>query len=357
MNSKNNIIYFNTNRSTRADEAVLKSMTSFHEKPLPDREKALMDATQSMCRLLNCDASELLFTKGTTESIELALNAAFELNRERKPHFITTVTEHPAVTNTCKQLASKGAEITFLKVNPEGLIDVAELERSIQPNTVLVSIMATNNETGVIQALEDISGVCKKNGLLFFSDASQYVGKMRTDMDDLGMDMLAFGAHKMYGPEAIGCLYVKKNASDVFEQIRKKYSNDLKPSLIIGFGMAAELFIKNYWELNTHISKLKNYFEHQLLDIEGLRINGTTRHRLYNTSNLTFPETYPVHRLLTEFDFAHNQNKPSHVLQAMGLAPDEIKNSYRFSFGKNNTLDEVKLVVEKIKSLHVSDLE
>jgi len=354
MNSKNNIIYFNTNRSTKSDEAVLKSMTSFHEKPAPAREKALMDATQSMCRLLNCDASELLFTKGTTESIELALNAVFELKREKKPHFITTVTEHPAVTNTCNQLALKGAEISYLKVNPEGLIDVAELERSIRPNTVLVSIMAANNETGVIQALEDISGICKKNKLLFFSDASQYVGKMRTDMDDLGIDMLAFGAHKMYGPEGIGCLYVKKSSSDVFEQIRKKYSSDIEPSLSIGFGAAAELFIENYWELNTHISKLKNYFEHQLLDIEGLRINGTTRHRLYNTSNLTFPETYPVHELVSEFDFATNLKKPSHVLHAMGLTPNEIKNSYRFSFGKYNTLDEVKLAVEKIKALAVN---
>ncbi len=127
----------------------------------------------------------------------MALHAVCALTKEKKPHLITSLTEHPAVLKTCHELALKGAEISYLKVNPEGRIDLEELQGSIRPNTILVSIMAANNETGVIQPLEEISGICKKNGLLFFSDASQYVGKMRTDLDELGMDLLAFGAHKM----------------------------------------------------------------------------------------------------------------------------------------------------------------
>jgi cysteine desulfurase len=208
--------------------------------------------------------------------------------------------------------------------------------------------MAANNETGVIQPIEKIAEICKEKNILFFSDASQYAGKLRCDVKDLGMHALAFGAHKMYGPQGIGLLYADEKHAELLDFIRQNYRPELTAAQIAGFGKAAEIASQNYWEDSAHISKLKNYFEHQLLDIEGFRINGSTRYRLYNTSNVTFPSTKNVAELLNRYDFAENIKKPSHVLKNMGLSDEEIKNSFRFSFGKYNTLEEVKLLVEEL---------
>jgi cysteine desulfurase len=225
--------------------------------------------------------------------------------------------------------------------------------------------MAANNETGVIQPIEKIAEICNDKDVLFFCDATQFVGKERCDVAELGIHCMAFSAHKMYGPKGIGALYIRRKNPRVnlIEQINGgghqngKRSGTLNVPLIAGFGKAAELFEQNFWDIGSHVSKLKNYFEHQLLDIENLRINGSTKHRLYNTSNLTFPQTKKITSLLNKFAFssgsacASANPEPSHVLTAMGLSEEEIKNSFRFSFGKNNTLDEVKLLVEEIKKL------
>lgn len=351
MDIKNNLIYFNNNRTTKTDQEVLEKMASIMNLPKNEVNKEIEQAYQQLAKLLGCETSEIVFTQGTSHSIQLALNAIFELSKEKKPHIITTLIEHPAVLSTCKALELKGAEISYLCVDPEGLISLDELKRTLRPSTILVSVMAANNETGVIQPIEAISEICQTNQVLFFSDASQYVGKMRTDLTELGIDLMAFGAHKMYGPPGIGALYISDKHTALKKLIEQLHSANMESSAMVGFGKAAELSLLNYWETSSHLSKLKNYFEHQLLDIDGLRINGSTRHRLYNTSNLTFPITLNISDLLTEYEFAHNRTKPSHVLSSMGLSAEEIKRSYRFSFGKNNTLDEVKGIVEKIKSM------
>lgn len=348
MNSISNLIYFNNNRTTKPDPSVLENMRLYAAEKTQTDAHYLIEAEQKLADLLNAQPTEVLFTSGTTESVYLALKGAFELYKLKGKHVITNVTEHFAVLDCLQELKQEGAEITYLPVDKEGLIDPDELKRAIRPDTILVSIMAANNETGVVQPIERISEICRNRNVFFFSDASQYVGKLRCDVKDLGFDGIAFGAHKMYGPEGVGLLYISEHYAGLMEGIKKTQRSPLDLSRITGFAKAAELSAQTQWDVSTHVSKLKTYLEHQLLDIEGLRINGSTRHRLYNTSNLTFPKNKNIASLLNRFDFADNIKKPSYVLKAMGLNDEETKNSYRFSFGKYNTLEEVKFLVDEI---------
>ena len=372
----NNLIYFDNNATTKVDKEVIETIIPFFDQNYGNAasklhafgwvaQASVETATKQIAHLINCEESEIIFTSGATESINLALKGIFEAYKSKGNHIITCKTEHKAVLDTCLYLEGQGAEITYLDVDKEGLIDPEELKDAIKPTTILVSIMAANNETGVIQPIEKIAEICNDKDVLFFCDATQFVGKERCDVAELGIHCMAFSAHKMYGPKGIGALYVRRKNPRVnlIEQINGgghqngKRSGTLNVPLIAGFGKAAELFEQNFWDIGSHVSKIKNYFEHQLLDIEGLRINGTTKHRLYNTSNLTFPQTKKITSLLNKFAFssgsacASANPEPSHVLTAMGLSEEEIKNSFRFSFGKNNTLDEVKLLVEEIKKL------
>lgn len=372
----NNLIYFDNNATTKVDKEVIETILPFFDQNYGNAasklhahgwtaQAAVEKATAQIASLINCEPAELIFTSGATESVNLALKGIYEAYATKGNHIITCKTEHKAVLDTCLYLETKGAKITYLNVDKEGLIDVDELKANIQPSTILVSIMAANNETGVIQPLEKIAEICNQKNILFFSDATQFVGKERCDVTELGVHCMAFSAHKMYGPKGVGALYIRRKDPRVnlIEQINggghqnAKRSGTLNVPLIAGFGKASEIFKQDFWEMGTHISKLKNYFEHQLLDIEGLRINGSTRHRVYNTSNLTFPKDKKITGLLNKFAFssgsacASANPEPSHVLKAMGMNDDEIKNSFRFSFGKNNTLDEVKLLVEEIMKL------
>ena len=353
MDRINNLIYFNNNRTTRIDPAVAAAMRPYQEDPSGQNSQAAKEkAAAQLCELIGCEPSELMFTSGITESVNLAMRGIFESCRHKGRHIITNKTEHFVVLDGCKELQQKGAEITYLDVDREGLVDPEALRLAIRPDTILVSIMAANNETGVIQPVERIAGICQAQQILFLSDASQFAGKMRCDVNELGADCMAFGSHKMYGPRDVGGLYIKRQSLTAG---LRQYSQERIPQvglpLMVGFGAAAEIFTREYWDSSAHISKLKNYFEHQLLDIEGLRINGSTRHRLYNTSNLCFPGNKNISSLLDRFDFAENTKHPSYVLKAMGLDDEEIKNSFRFSFGRYNTMDEVKLLVEQIMLL------
>jgi cysteine desulfurase len=372
----NNLIYFDNNATTKIDDRVFESMLPYLKENYGNAasrlhafgwvaQSAVEKAAEQTAQLINCEPGELIFTSGATESVNLALKGIFEAYQNKGRHLITCVSEHKAVLDTCENLKKSGAEITYLKVDREGLIDLDELRAAIKPTTILVSIMAANNETGVIQPIEKIAEVCDENNLIFFSDATQFAGKQRCDVKELGTHCMAFSAHKMYGPKGTGALYVRRKDPRVnlIEQINGgghqngKRSGTLNVAAIVGLGKAAEISMLAHWEDSTHISRLKNYFEHQLLDIEGLRINGSTRHRLYNTSNISFPADKKISSLLNNFAFSSGSacssgsTEPSHVLKAMGLNNDEIKNAYRFSFGRFNTIDEVKGIVSAINSL------
>ncbi len=370
----NNLIYFDNNATTKVDEAVLKTMLPYFSENYGNAASRLHSygwvanaavelATKQIAELVNCEPSEIIFTSGATESVNLAIKGIYEAYQTKGNHIITCKTEHKAVLDVCEYLESKGAEITYLNVDREGLINLEQLKTAIKPTTILVSIMAANNETGVIQPIEKIAEICNEHKLLFFSDATQFAGRERCDVNELGIHCMAFSAHKMHGPKGVGALFIKRKNPRVnlIEQIHggghqnNKRSGTLNVPLIAGFGMAAEISAKEYWENSTHISKIKNYLEHQLLDIEGLTINGSTKHRIYNTSNLTFPSKIKIISLLNKFAFSSGSactsanSEPSHVLSAMRISEEEIKNSFRFSFSKFNTLEEVKLLVDEIK--------
>lgn len=377
MGLTDQLIYFDNNATTRVSDEVLEAMLPYFKENYGNAasrlhafgwvaDAAVERATQQVADLIQCAPNELIFTSGATEAVNLAIKGIYEAYQSKGNHVISCATEHKAVLDTCRYLEQhRGAKITLLGVDREGLIDPDELKKAIRPETILVSVMAANNETGVKQPLEQISEICHGHGVFFFCDGTQLVGKERVDVKELGMDALVLSAHKFYGPKGSGALYLSQKNPKIklIEQINGGghqsglRSGTLNVPGIVGLGKAAELAASAYWDDSVHISKLKNYFEHQLLDLDGLRINGSTRYRLYTTSNITFPKNKNVASLLIRFAFSSGSacssgsSEPSHVLSAMGLDKEEIKNSFRFSFGKLNTLEEVEKLVGEIMSL------
>lgn len=367
------VIYFDNNATTRVDDEVIEAMLPFFKEYYGNAsskhvfgwqaEAALETARKQIASFINSEEDELIFTSGATESINLALKGIAEAYRSKGDHIITVKTEHKAVLDVCAQLEKNGFKISYLEVDREGLIDMDELVKAITDKTILVSVMAANNETGVLQDIEGIGEICRERNIIFFTDATQYVGKMRCDVKELNISCMAFSAHKFHGPKGVGVLFVKRKDPRVsmLAQIHggghqhNFRSGTINVPGIIGLAKACEIAQRDFWEMNTHISKLKNYFEHQLLDIDGLVINGSTRYRLYTTSNITFPKNCEVSKLLSKYAFSSgsacssNSAEPSHVLNAMQVNSEDIKNSYRFSFSRFNTLDEVQALVEGIK--------
>ncbi len=350
MEGINNRIYFNNNRTTVIHPEVSGFMDDFNESSENSRLRATEYTRSQLSGLLNCDDAEIFLTAGTSRAIQEGIRYFYNTRQRSLNHLITVKTEHFIVLDTVTELEDLGATVTYLGVDREGLIDLEELHAAFREDTFLVTIMAANNETGVIQPIEKIAQLCQAHGVPFFSDASQFAGKMRCDVSDLRFDGLAFGSHKMYGPKDIGALYIRKNLQN------KNISpptlhNALTAEQIAGFGKAAEIFMRDHWELSSEISRVKNYFEHHLLDIDGLRINGSTRNRIYNTSNLSFPPRKNIYLLLDKFDFAHNREKASYVLREMGISQEQIENSFRFSFGRYNTIEELKTFIEAVQQL------
>jgi len=323
---------------------------------------AVEKSLSQLAALLGCGEDELVLTSGATEAINLALFGVFESYKSKGNHIITIKTEHKAVLDTCEALEKRGAQVSYLNVDREGLIDMHELPAAIRPDTIAVCVMAGNNETGVIQDIERIASICREHQIVFFCDGTQYIGKVRCNVKELGVHLMAFSAHKFYGPKGVGALYVSKNNPQV--QISAQifgggHQNGLRSGTlnvpgIVGMGEAAELCAKMYWEESARVSALRSGFEHQLLDIEGLRINGSTRTRLYNTSNLSFPSHFDLSKIFHRFAFSSGSacssanTEPSHVLKAMGLDDHEIKNSFRFSFGRYNTVEERDALVQAL---------
>jgi cysteine desulfurase len=368
--------YFDNNATTPIDERVLKTMLPFFNKYYGNASStthvqgitarhAVEEARLKTAQLINAEENEIIFTSGATEAINIALKSVWENYSKYGKHIITVKTEHKAVLDTCLYLEKRGAEITYLNVDAEGLINLDELKDKMHDTTILVAVMHANNETGVIQPIEEISKIVHQYNCLLLTDATQSAGKQMLDVNELGIDLLCLSAHKMYGPKGIGALYVRRKKPRVQlaefihgggheKQIR---SGTLNVPGIVALGKACELAQYELWDNNTHVSKLRAYLEHQLLEIEGLRINGSTRYRLYNTSNICFPKKSSA-ELIGKWGSlfsvssgaacASGSKEISHVLKAMQLNEEDANSSLRFSFSKYNTLEEVKDAVSFI---------
>jgi cysteine desulfurase len=369
----NQVIYFDNNSTSCVDKEVLEAMlpyfTEFYGNASSKMhvygwraEEAVKKAKATMAGVLNCEPDELVITSGATESINLLMKGVYEHYAPKGNHIVTCKTEHKAVLDVCAFLETKGAHITYLDVDKEGMIDLEELEQAISDQTILVSIMAANNETGVLQNIEKIGELCERKKTIFFTDATQFIGKMRCDVNDLNIHAMCFSAHKFHGPKGVGALYLRRRSPRVslIPQIHggshqdNRRSGTLNVPGIVGMAKALEIFNRDYWDINATVSKVKNHFEHQLLELEGLRINGNTKNRLYNTSNITFPQGISVKELSSRFAFSSGSAcsshlpEPSHVLSAMQITDSQIHNTFRFSFSKYNTLEEVNSFLSAI---------
>jgi cysteine desulfurase len=337
--SVNQLIYFNNNGSTAIHPEVQAAMQLAQEL---DPALVLTKTKTLLAELVGGNADEMLITAGTTEAIEKGIHLGYQHVKSTRPHIVSCVTEHPAVLDTLKKLQEQGAIVEFLSVDREGLADPDEFRELIRNDTGMLCLMAANNETGAMHPLEEFASICREHGILFFSDGSQYVAKLRCDVKDTGFDLLAFGSHKMYGPQGIGALYANKRLHPA------QYSVPvLNNSQIAGFGEAAKIFMRDHWELASELSRLRGYLEHQLLDLPGFVINGSTRRRIYNTSNFSLPNTVDIAALAKKFKFLDYATRTSHVLQAMQISDERISRSCRISLGRYNSLEEIKLFVKE----------
>ncbi|MCP2028261.1 cysteine desulfurase [Flavobacterium sp. HSC-32F16] len=366
-------IYLDNNATTRVDERVLEAMlpyftdfyansTSQHIAGLTVNE-AVENAAWQVADLINADPEEIIFTSGATEAINLAIKGLAEQDRK---HIVTIETEHKAVLETCTFMESIGFEISYLPVSQDGLLDLNLLSEIITDKTLVFIGMLSNNETGVIQNVSEISALLKRKNVLFLCDATQGVGKIPMDVKALGIDLLALSAHKFYGPKGIGALYVSAKAKvKLLSQIigggqqRKLRSGTLNVPGIIGLGKASEIAVNEIEKDLNRINLLRNKLESGLLQFEGSFINGNIQNRIYNTSNICFPGVNSEQLIMALGNISVSNgascsavtSEPSHVLKAMGLSDEEALNSIRFSVGKFTTLEEIDIAVERVLAL------
>ncbi|AQG80503.1 cysteine desulfurase family protein [Spirosoma montaniterrae] len=395
------MIYLDNNATTRIDPRVLDAMMPFLTDNFANAasthpfgvgaSEAVKRARQQLADLLNCETHELVFTSGATEAINLAIKGVAERTDTNRKHIVTVQTEHKAVLDVCHYLETRGFAVTYLPVRPAwdadaGLIDLNELKAAVGPDTLLVSVMLVNNETGVIQPIKQIADIAHAAGAFFMTDATQAVGKLPIDVDALGIDLLAFSAHKFYGPKGIGGLFVRQRRPNKVKleavlhgggHERGLRSGTLNVPGIVGMGAAAshvetqrvaspDRMAGLTHKETQHLASLRDRLETELLTIPGTRINGNQQHRLYNTTNILF-ENCDSDALIMGLEGIAVSNgsactaasiDPSHVLLAMGLSEQEAFSCLRFSVGRFNTeaditatVSAVKHVVEELRAL------
>jgi len=369
-------IYLDYNATTPMDPVVFEAMTPYFLDKFGnaasrnhaygcDAARAVEVARQQIAELIAADPREIIFTSGATEAVNLALKGVAQspFYADKGRHIVTVRTEHKAVLDTCAWLETKGWTVTYLSVDEYGLIDLKQLEAAITDQTVLVSVMHANNETGVIQPIEDIAALCKRHGALFLSDATQSVGKERIDVEACGIDLLTMSAHKMYGPKGVGALYIRRRKPRVrCEAIihgggheRGLRSGTLNVPGIVGMGIAAKICQQDMNGEQQRLRLLRDELQRSLcVRIRGIRINGSEQHRLANTLNISI-ESLDSEVLMQDIpDVAVSSSsactsaalQPSYVLGAMGRNDDQIAGSIRFSLGRFTTKEEIALAVE-----------
>jgi cysteine desulfurase len=378
------VVYLDNNATTQVDKRVLDAMMPFLTNEFANANsthqfgvyayEAVKSARVQVSELIGAEAHEIIFTSGSTEAINLAIKGVADNYQSKGKNIITVSTEHSAVLDTCKYLETKGFDVTYLPVKPDGLIDLDELKTVLRDDTILVSVMLANNETGVIQPIKEIAALSHGVGALFMSDATQAVGKIAVNVDELGIDLLCLSGHKLYAPKGVGALYVRQKMNRVKIPAllhgggheKGMRSGTLNVPGIIGLGKACSI-ARNELKINAEkISTLRDDLESKLLKIEGASINGNTSSRLFNTTNIQFkgvdsdaiimglsnPEAdYPIVAVSNGSACTSTSIDPSHVLTAMGLNEIEAFSSIRFSLGKYNSKEEIEVVVALVEEI------
>ena len=370
-------VYMDYHATTPCDQRVVEAMLPYFSGQFGNASsrghlfgwqasEAVQMAREDIATLLHADPSEIIFTSGATESINLALKGIFEMLSVKGNHIITVSTEHRAVLDACNHLEKLGAEISYLPVQSDGLVDLNQLRSSIRPETILIAVMMANNETGVIQPVKSIGEIAKLNKILFFTDATQALGKIPVDVIADEIDLLACSAHKIYGPKGVGALYIRRKnprvrliaQMDGGGQERGFRSGTLNVSGIVGFGRAAGLAAVEMDKNMEMIRRLRDKLETALLQIDGTSLNGHLTERLATVSNISFEQSTGsrlLEALLKEVAVSSGSAcssaspEPSHVLKAMGLDDQTAYHAIRFSLGKYNTEDEVNFVIDRVK--------
>ncbi len=369
-------IYLDNNATTPCDPRVVDAMIPYFTSAFGNAasrnhsfgwqaEEGVDYAREQVAKLIGADPKEIIFTSGATESDNLALKGVFEMYASKGNHIITCNIEHKAVLDTCKNIEKEGGEVTYLDVKENGLIDLAELEAAIKPTTILIAIMYANNEIGTIMPMKEISAIAKKKGVLVFSDATQAVGKIPVNVHTDGIDLMAFSAHKMYGPKGVGALYVRRKNPrvKVTAQIdgggheRGMRSGTLNVPGIVGFGKACELCLAEMEEETKRLSALRDKLQNALLQIEESYLNGDKDHKLPHVTNISF-KYVEGEGLMMGF----NKNiavssgsactsaslEPSYVLKALGLGDDLAHSSLRFGLGRFTTEEQIDYTIEQV---------
>ncbi|HCK21726.1 MAG TPA: IscS subfamily cysteine desulfurase, partial [Bacteroidetes bacterium] len=370
-------IYLDNSSTTPVDPRVLEAMIPYYTEHFGNAasrshpfgwsaEDAVDHAREQVARLINATEKEIIFTSGATEGDNLAMKGVFDMYSRKGNHIITVTTEHKAVLDTGKHIEKMGGEVTYLKVDNQGNIDLKELEAAITDKTILVSIMYANNEMGTIHPIREIADIVHKKGALLFTDATQAVGKIPVDVIADGIDLMTFTAHKMYGPKGVGALYVRRKNPrvKVTAQLdgggheRGMRSGTLNVPGIVGFGKAAELAMQEMHQDAERLSALRDKLENALLGLEEAYVNGNPNSRLPHLTNISFKYVEGEGLMMAFKDIAVSSGsactsaslEPSYVLKALGLGDDLAHSSIRFSLGRFTTEEQIDFTIDHVKT-------
>lgn len=369
-------IYLDNSATTPADPRVVDTMIPYFYEHFGnaasrshpfgwEAEDAVDQARERIGKLIGATDKEIIITSGATEADNLAIKGVYDMYSRKGNHIVTVTTEHKAVLDTCKHLEKQGAQITYLQTDNEGNIDLNELESVVTDKTIMVAVMYANNEIGTIAPIRQIADIAHKKGALMFSDATQAAGKISIDVDRDGIDLMAFTAHKMYGPKGVGALYVRRKnprvkvtaQMDGGGHERGMRSGTLNVPGIVGFGKAAELAMLEMDADAARLSVMRDRLESELCKIEESYVNGNRKSRLPHITNVSFKYVEGEGLMM-----AFNQNiavssgsactsaslEPSYVLKALGLGDDLAHSSIRFSLGRFTTDEQIQYTIDHV---------
>ena len=369
-------IYMDNHATTPVDARVVQEMLPYFTDKFGnaasrnhqfgwEAEEAVEQARDRIAKLIGATPKEIIFTSGATESDNLAIKGVGEMYKEKGNHIITAVTEHKAVLDTCKRMEKNGFRVTYLPVQKDGLVDLDDLKRAMDDKTILVTIMAANNEIGVLQPVAEIGKLCKERGVIFHTDSTQAVGKVPIDVNKMGIDLASISAHKMYGPKGVGALYVRRKSPRVqlVAQMdgggheRGMRSGTLQVPNIVGLGKACEICMNEMPEESCKLAGLRNRLKDKIMGgLDEVYINGTMEHRLPQNLNISFAYVEGESLLMGINDIAVSSGsactsatlEPSYVLKALGTGDELAHSSIRFGLGRFNTVEEVDYVADKV---------